>query len=63
MSRKGVAMTPEEERLISNFNAMSTQIKKQAGGKAGESYEKQYGIAYQALVKAKLKPQIRKKYR
>lgn len=56
-------MSENNDRLISDFNAMSTQIKKQTGGKAGEGFEKKYGQAYQALVKAGLKPQIRKKYR
>ena len=56
-------MTPEEDKLISNFNAASTNIKRQTGGKTGDGIEKQYGITYQALVKAGLKPQIRKKYR
>lgn len=53
----------DHERLVSNFNAMSSAIKKQTGGKAGEGIEKQYGQAYQQLVKVGLKPQLRKKYR
>ena len=51
------------ERLVSNLNAASTAIKKQVGGKTGDSAEKVYGQAYQALVKVGAKPQIRKKYR
>lgn len=53
----------EADRLVRNFEAASANIKKQAGGKPGESNEKAYGIAYQQLVKNDLKPQIRKKYR
>lgn len=56
-------MSENNDRLISNFNAASTAIKKSIGGKAGESAEKVYGIAYQQLVKVGLKPQLRKKYR
>jgi len=51
------------ERLQSDFNSASTAIKKQVGGKGGEGTEAKYGQAYQALVKAGAKPQIRKKYR
>ena len=53
----------DKDRLESNLNALSTQLKRQVGGKAGEGTEKQYGQAYQALVKAGFRPQIRKKYR
>ena len=51
------------EKLFSNFNAASTNIRRSIGGKAGEGAEKVYGQAYQALVKVGLKPQLRKKYR
>lgn len=53
----------ERDRLESNFNSATTALKRIAGGKAGEGTEKVYGQAYQALVKAGLRPQIRKKYR
>lgn len=56
-------MSENVDRLISNFNAAATTIKKQMGGKTGDSAEKVYGQAYQALVKEGVKPQIRKKYR
>lgn len=56
-------MSQEIERLESAFNAASTAIKKQVGGKGGEGIEAKYGQAYQALVKAGVKPQIRQKYR
>lgn len=53
----------ERDRLESNFNSAATALKRITGGKAGEGIEKSYGQAYQALVKAGLRPQIRKKYR
>ena len=53
----------DKDRLESNLNALSTQLKRQISGKVGEGTEKQYGQAYQALVKAGFRPQIRKKYR
>lgn len=56
-------MSDDIDRLTSTFNAASTAIKKQTGGKVGDSAEKVYGQAYQALVKVGAKPQIRKKYR
>lgn len=56
-------MDRDVERLVSDFNAMSTAIKKQVGGKGGEGVEAKYGQAYQALVKAGVKPQLRAKYR
>lgn len=56
-------MSDENEKLISNFNAATSTLKKITGGKAGEGAEKVYGQAYQQLVKVGIKPQIRKKYR
>lgn len=56
-------MSEDVERLLSNLNSASSAIKKSIGGKAGESAEKVYGQAYQALVKAGVKPALRKKYR
>lgn len=53
----------EKDRLESNFNSAATALKRISSGKAGEGVEKAYGQAYQALVKAGLRPQIRKKYR
>lgn len=53
----------EKDRLESNFSAASNALKRIASGKAGEGIEKTYGQTYQALVKAGLRPQIRKKYR
>jgi hypothetical protein len=51
------------ERLQSNFNAASNGIHKAIGGKGGDGAEKVYGQAYQALVKAGAKPQLKKRYR
>lgn len=56
-------MSEDKERLESNMNAASTSLRRIASGKAGEGVEKVYGQAYQALVKAGFRPQIRKKYR
>lgn len=56
-------MAEDNERLVSTFNAASTNVRKSMGGKAGDASEKVYGIAYQQLVKAGLKPPLRKKYR
>lgn len=53
----------DNDDLLRNLNAASNDIKKSAGGKAGESAEKRYGIAYQACVRAGIKPPLRKKYR
>lgn len=53
----------DNERLVSNFNAASNSLRRIVGGKAGDGAEKAYGQAYQALAKAGLKPQLRKKYR
>lgn len=56
-------MHEDGEKLFSNFSAASNNLRRVVGGKAGEGVEKTYGQAYQALVKANLKPQLRKKYR
>ena len=56
-------MSEDNDRLIANFNSASSAVKKSMGGKAGEAAEKVYAIAYQQLVKAGIKPQLRKKYR
>lgn len=56
-------MSEDKDRLESSLNSASTAVRKQMGGKTGESAEKVYGQAYQALVKAGFRPQLRKKYR
>lgn len=56
-------MEENGEKLLSNFNAASTNIRRSLGGKGGEAAEKVYGQTYQALVRIGLKPQLRKKYR
>lgn len=53
----------EANRLEKSFAAASSNLKKSLGGKPGDSSEKVYSIEYQALVKAGLRPQLRKKYR
>ena len=56
-------MSEENDRLFSNLNSASSNLKKVVSGKAGEGSEKIYGQAYQALVKAGLKPPLKRKYR
>lgn len=63
MKKGKIKMQETGEKLLSNLNAASTNIRRVVGGKAGEGAEKVYGQAYQALVKVGLKPQLRKKYR
>ena len=53
----------DKEDLLRSLSNESNEIKKSMGGKTAEGAEKRYGIAYQACVKAGLKPQLRKKYR
>jgi hypothetical protein len=52
-----------EEDLLRNLASASADIKKSIGGRAAEGVEKRYGIAYQACVRAGIKPPLRKKYR
>lgn len=56
-------MSEDVEKMMREFDSASGAIKKQMGGKGGEGAEAKYGQAYQQLVKAGAKPQIRKKYR
>lgn len=56
-------MLEDKDRLLSDFNAASSNIKKSVGGKTGEGAEKRYGQTYQALVKIGAKPPLRRKYR
>lgn len=51
------------EDLLRDLSMASNELKKSLGGKSGEGVEKKYAIAYQACVRAGIKPQIRKKYR
>lgn len=52
-----------DEDLLRNLASASNDLKKSVGGKSGEGVEKRYATAYQACVRAGLKPQIRRKYR
>ena len=56
-------MSDDIEKLKSNLNAASSNLRKVVGGKAGDGVEKTYGQAYQALVRVGVKPQLKKKYR
>ena len=53
----------DKEKLIKNLDSASAAVKRQSGGKPGESAEKIYSLAYQKCVQAGLKPRLRKKYR
>lgn len=52
-----------QEKLLKNLETASVAVRRQSGGKAGESAEKVYGIAYQKCVQAGIKPKLRKRYR
>jgi hypothetical protein len=55
---------PEEaDRLERSMTNASGNLKKSLGGKPGDSSEKVYASTYQGLVRAGLRPQLRKKYR
>lgn len=56
-------MSEDIDRLLSNLSAAANDLKKSVGGKAGEGIEKRYGDAYQQLVRAGAKRQLRRKYR
>jgi hypothetical protein len=51
------------EDLLRDLEMTCKDVKKQMGGKPGESAEKKYGQAYAQCVKAGIKPQLRSKYR
>jgi hypothetical protein len=53
----------EADRLERALALASSNVKKSIGGKPGESNEKVYAIAYQAMVRAGLRPQLKKRYR
>jgi hypothetical protein len=56
-------MKDQEERLLKDLESAASAVRRGAGGKAGESSEKVYGIAYQKCVQGGIKPKLRKKYR
>jgi hypothetical protein len=47
--------TEDDERALRNLEVASANLKKAAGGKAGESAEKLYGQAYTACYRLGLK--------
>lgn len=53
----------EKDRLERDFAAAFSKLKSGVGGKAAIGFEKNYGIAYQALVRAGFRPQLKEKYR
>lgn len=57
-------MTQDEiDKLERDMASASSAIRKTVGGKPGEASEKKYGQVYQDLVRAGIRPQLRKKYR
>ena len=52
-----------EEALLRSLDSAAGLIRKGMSGKAGESAEKIYGIAYAKCVQAGLKPKLKRKYR
>lgn len=55
-------MSEDIDKLKADFEAAARRIKEVKAGKL-QGVEDAYGLAYQALVKAGVMPQIRKKYR
>lgn len=53
----------DTDRLIADFTNASKAVAKMPTGRTANGPEKVYGQTYQALVRARLKPQIRRKYR
>lgn len=53
----------EADRLERNLASAFSKLKSGVGGKTAIGYEKEYGIAYQSLVKNGLRTQLKKKYR
>ena len=56
-------MTEYQERCLQNLKTATDVIKKCIAGKPGQVAESNYGNAYQACVKAGLRPQVRSRYR
>jgi hypothetical protein len=48
-------LTQEQERALQDLKLASDNLKKAAGGKAGETAEKKYGEAYSKCYKLGLK--------
>ena len=53
----------EKDTLLRDLNIAVQDIKKAMPGKSGEGFEKKYGQAYAACVKAGIKPPLKRKYR
>lgn len=53
----------EKDRLERDLSSAFSKFKSGVGGKAAVGLEKNYGLAYQALVRAGLRPQLKGKYR
>lgn len=59
-------MSAHDDEVVkaeTEFLVATNDIKKAAPGKQGFGHEAKYGDAYQRLVRAGVKPQIRRKYR
>ena len=55
-------LTDDGQRLVSAYNAAWKKVAT-SSGKSAQGAESGYGQAYQALVRAGIAPQIRRKYR
>jgi hypothetical protein len=53
----------EKDRLERDLSSAFSKFKNGVGGKVAVGLEKNYGLAYQALVRAGIRPQIKAKYR
>lgn len=63
-TQERVMMDQEEnDRLERDLASAFSKFKNGIGGKAAVGLEKNYGLAYQALVRAGLRPQLKGKYR
>jgi hypothetical protein len=56
-------MADDHDRLLHAFREAYTRLTKTGASKSSQGVESAYGEAYQALVRAGLRPQIKKKYR
>ena len=53
----------EKDRLERDLSSAISKFRNGMGGKAAVGLEKNYGLAYQALVRSGLRNQIKQKYR
>lgn len=56
-------LTDEQTKALREFESATKNMRAGLVGKPGFSAERVYGIAYQALVRVGLAPQIKNRYR